>query len=247
MRFDFRILLIISFMLNCEVIFSRISFNSDTIHLDQKTVSYIYNRALDITLRHSNVLNRRSKKFLFNPSKDTVFVQPEIVKSIAVTPRYDESTELIHNVNIKNLYHNIIFTNSMTIIKKIYNEKVRNLNNPNLTISFSDLFEYNNLLYLIVNVIGNDTDKEFPESGSSRLILELDFCENNYILFRKLYSNVEYELSGPDVPLIMQNTNEEIKLKDTILEDGLHFYRLSRNGYSTLFYEFDLGDKKCDN
>lgn len=86
---------------------------------------------------------------------------------------------------------------------------------------------------------------ELPENGSSSLIIELELCNNNFILFRKLYSNVEYQFSSPCVPLISQNSKEEIKNKEIVL-NGLHLLRKNRNGNSTSFYEFDLGDKKCN-
>lgn len=112
MKFGLRLVILITFIISFGVLYARNNkdiINSDTIPLNQKSVSYIYNRALDLAIRHSNILNRSASKFLFNPLKDTVFVQPEIIKTFAVSPRYDGPPELIHEVNIKNYYQSIIY------------------------------------------------------------------------------------------------------------------------------------------
>lgn len=214
----------------------------DTFQIDQATVNYIYNRAVDILLRHPQVFVGNQETPLFNSKTDTVFINPNLRNSPICNPEIQDSllSKLI-KIDCQKFFNKVSIENIQTIEFEEYYLNYGDVKNPNISISITNLYQFQNKIFLGAHLFWNNRKKTLT-GNQIDLVIELDLCKDNFILFRKLYSNI---FSTDNLYYVRLDDSKFNNGQKRLIEISKSLKTIKRNNLVTSYYEYDLGDKNC--
>ena len=206
----------------------------DTLKLDQKTVDFVYNKAIDLIIRrHPKVFETwmsegKLEVPLFNITKDRVIVRSELESTCAFSPDMREiicdSPEEYKKLQCQTLFTKAKFLNTFPIIRNSYANDFDIQNSdiytPDIVIDFSNICQFRNKLFLEVNVFW--FIKNSPQDRgrrSTQNLFELEICKGDQIYFTKLFTNITGGDFTEENTVI--NSKEEIIYKEH--PDGLYY------------------------
>ena len=219
---------------------------------NKSNLGYIYNRAIDIIMhRHEKVFVSMSETDkidtpIFEANRDSVIVNPELNSTYTLfSPRFMDSlcnfqTALKLHKNDK-VFKSLSFNNSF--ITKMKKDNHSGYRNGNIYIKFSHIVQLNNVLSFGAEIDWVTMEEGIYANKFANLIFELELCNNEYFMFRKLYTNYFGTMNAGDISLEIKNYKE---LPPPIDNTPLQMYiNETKNGGAYYFYEIELRDKAC--
>ena len=206
---------------------------------DQKTIDYIYNRILDLIIRHPDISGYDGATILFVPMTDTIFINPELNTPETLGSVSDDSLKLI-KIECQSYFDRIVFSNTFPITRNAKYVNNTRVNNSNKSITFSTIYKHENKLYVAANIFRFDLARTPPQIRT-QVNFEIEICSNANILFRKLYTNVLYG-EGVVTDCTKLISNDLVRNIENIPKS-----ETPKGKYTFIDYDevFDLGDREC--
>jgi hypothetical protein len=199
---NFMYLIVIGLLyISSASIAQRMTKATNDIELSSRDVNYLFNRALDLTLKSKrSTISLVGVFYLDNTDQIKniyISIDPILYRDVFMSrdiPEIDKLT--FDSIKLFDLSHSVSFVNTVDC-KFIHYDVIPKLDGNHLThVRFSPIFQLRNRIFIGVQVINQISTTTGIENDYSYVIYEAEKCKNGVVCFRRMFVPIGFRMDG---------------------------------------------------